>query len=71
LFNFYQDFESLIDFENPNYKLLLERMDLIVKSKFDRENRLSSGKNRNEIMKEKETHLLKTTNVGTNKIVIT
>ena len=52
LFNFYQDFESLIDFENPNYKLLLERMDLIVKSKFDRENRLSSGKNRNEIMKE-------------------
>ena len=52
LFNFYQDFESLIDFENPNYKLLLERMDLIIKSKFDRENRLSSGKNRNEIMKE-------------------
>ena len=52
LFNFYQDFESLIDFENPNYKLLLERMDLIVKSKFDSENRLSSGKNRNEIMKE-------------------
>ena len=52
LFHFYTDFESLIDFENPNYKLLLDRMDLIVKSKFDRENRLNSGKNRNEIIKE-------------------
>ena len=52
LFNFYTDFESLIDFENPNYKLLLNRMDLIVKSKFDRENKLNSGKNRNEIIKE-------------------
>ena len=52
LFHFYTDFESLIDFENPNYKLLIDRMDLIVKSKFDRENRLNSGKNRNEIIKE-------------------
>jgi hypothetical protein len=52
LFNFYPDFESLKDFENPNYKLLLERMDLVVKSKFDRENRLNSGKNKNEIIKE-------------------
>ena len=52
LFNFYTDFESLIDFENPNYKLLLERMDLIVKAKFDRENKLNSGKNRKEIIKE-------------------
>ena len=52
LFHFYTDFESIIDFENPNYKLLLDRMDLIVKSKFDRENRLNSGKNRNEIIKE-------------------
>jgi hypothetical protein len=52
LFNFYPDFESLKDFENPNYKLLLERMDLIVKSKFDRENRLNSGKNKNELIKE-------------------
>ena len=52
LFHFYTDFESLIDFENPNYKLLLDRMDLIVKSKFDRENRLNSGKNRNELLKE-------------------
>ena len=52
LFNFYLDFESLIDFDNPNYKLLLERMDLIVKSKFDRENRLNSGKNKNELIKE-------------------
>ena len=52
LFHFYTDFESLIDFENPNYKLLLDRMDLIVKSKFDRENRLNSGKNRNELFKE-------------------
>ena len=52
LFNFYLDFESLIDFDNPNYKLLLERMDLIVKSKFDRENRLTSGKNKNELIKE-------------------
>ena len=52
LFHFYTGFESLIDFENPNYKLLLDRMDLIVKSKFDRENRLNSGKNRNELIKE-------------------
>ena len=52
LFNFYPDFESLKDFENPNYKLLLERMDLIVKSKFDRENRLNSGKNKKELIKE-------------------
>ena len=51
LFNFYLDFESLIDFDNPNYKLLLERMNLIVKSKFDRENRLNSGKNKNELIK--------------------
>ena len=52
LFHFYPEFESLKDFENPNYKLLLERMDLIVKSKFDRENRLNSGKNKNELIKE-------------------
>ena len=52
LFNFYPDFESLIDFENPDYKLLLERMDLVVKSKFDRENKLNSGINRNELIKE-------------------
>lgn len=52
LFHFYPDFESLKDFENPNYKLLLERMDLIVKSKFDRENRLNSGKTKNEIIRE-------------------
>ena len=52
LFHFYPDFESLKDFENPNYKLLLERMDLIVKSKFDRENRLNSGKTKNEIVRE-------------------
>jgi len=52
LFHFYPDFESLKDFENPNYKLLLERMDLIVKSKFDRENRLNSGKNKKELIKE-------------------
>ena len=52
LYNFYRDFESLLDFENPDYKLLLDRMDLIVKSKFDRENRLNSGKNKLEILKE-------------------
>jgi len=52
LFHFYNDFESLLDFENPDYKLLLERMDLIVKSKFDRENRLTSDKNKLEIIKE-------------------
>ena len=52
LFHFYPDFESLKDFENPDYKLLLERMDLIVKSKFDRENRLNSGKNKNELSRE-------------------
>ena len=52
LFHFYPDFESLKDFENPDYKLLLERMDLVVKSKFDRENRLNSGKNKNEIFRE-------------------
>ena len=52
LFNFYIDFESLLDFDNPDYKLLLERMDLKVKTKFDRENRLSSGKNKLEILKE-------------------
>lgn len=52
LYHFYNDFESLLDFENPDYKLLLERMDLIVKSKFDRENKLNSGKNKLEILKE-------------------
>ena len=52
LYHFYRDFESLLDFENPDYKLLLNRMDLIVKSKFDRENRLNSGKNKLEILKE-------------------
>ena len=52
LFHFYSDFEALKDFENPNYKLLLERMDLVVKSKFDRENRLNSGKNKKELIKE-------------------
>ena len=52
LYHFYRDFESLLDFENPDYKLLLGRMDLIVKSKFDRENRLNSGKNKLEILKE-------------------
>lgn len=52
MFNFYIDFQELIDLENPDYKLLLERMDLIVKSRFDRENRLASDKNRLEIVKE-------------------
>ena len=52
LFHFYNDFISLIDFENPDYKLLLERMDLKVKAKFDRENRLTSGKNKLELIKE-------------------
>ena len=52
MFHFYKDYISLIDFNNPDYKLLLERMDLIVKSKFDRENRLKSGKNKLEIKKE-------------------
>ena len=52
LFHFYRDFISLLDFDNPDYKLLLERMDLIVKSKFDRENRLTSDKNKLELIKE-------------------
>ena len=52
LFHFYNDFISLLDFDNPDYKLLFERMDLKVKSKFDRENRLSSGKNKLELIKE-------------------
>ena len=52
LYHFYRDFESLLDFENPDYKLLFNRMDLVVKSKFDRENRLNSGKNKLEILKE-------------------
>ena len=52
LFHFYNDFTSLLDFDNPDYKLLLERMDLIVKTKFDRENRLTSDKNKLELIKE-------------------
>ena len=52
LFHFYNDFVSLLDFDNPDYKLLLQRMDLVVKTKFDRENRLSSGKNKLELIKE-------------------
>ena len=52
LFHFYNDFISLLDFDNPDYKLLLERMDLVVKSKFDRENRLTSDKNKLELIKE-------------------
>jgi len=52
LFHFYKDYISLIDFNNPDYKLLLERMDLLIKSKFNRENRLKSGKNKLELKKE-------------------
>ena len=52
LFHFYNDFVSLLDFDKPDYKLLLQRMDLVVKTKFDRENRLSSGKNKLELIKE-------------------
>ena len=52
LFHFYNDFISFLDFDNPDYKLLLDRMDLTVKSKFDRENRLTSGKNKLELIKE-------------------
>ena len=52
LFHFYNDFVSFLDFDNPDYKLLLQRMDLTVKAKFDRENRLSSGKNKLELIKE-------------------
>ena len=52
LFHFYKDFVSLLDFDNPDYKLLLERMDLLVKSKFDRENRLTHDKNKLELIKE-------------------
>ena len=52
VYHFYKDFISLIDYENPNYKLLLDRMDLIIKSKFNRENKLDSGKNKLELIKE-------------------
>ena len=52
LFHFYNDFKSLLDFDKPDYKLLFERMDLVVRSKFDRENRLTSDKNKLEIIKE-------------------
>ena len=52
VFHFYKDFVSLIDFENPDYKNLLEKMDLIIKANFDRENRLDSGKNKLELIRE-------------------
>ena len=52
VYHFYKDFISLIDYENPNYKLLLDRMNLIIKSKFNRENKLDSGKNKLELIKE-------------------
>lgn len=52
MFNFYVDFQTSLDFENPNYSVLLERMDLLVKAKFNRENKLNSGKNTKEIKKE-------------------
>ena len=52
VFHFYLDFEKQLDFENPDYNLLLERMDLIVKSKFNRENKLTSDKNKRELTQE-------------------
>ena len=52
VFHFYKDFVSLIDFENPDYRNLLEKMDLIIKANFDRENRLDSGKNKLELIRE-------------------
>ena len=52
VFHFYKDFVSLIDFEYPDYKNLLEKMDLIIKANFDRENRLDSGKNKLELIRE-------------------
>ena len=52
LFHFYNDFTSLLDFDNSDYKLLLERIDLIVKTQFDRENWLTSDKSKLELIKE-------------------
>ena len=52
VFHFYLDFEKQLDFENPDYNLLLERMDLIIKSKFNRENKLTSDKNKNQLTRE-------------------
>lgn len=52
VFHFYTDFENLIDFENPDYYLLLERMDTVVKARFNRENNLSLDKNKLQLMHE-------------------
>jgi hypothetical protein len=52
LFFFYKDYESLLDFDNPDYKLLLNRMDLVVKMKFDWINRLNYEKNKLELNKD-------------------
>ena len=52
VFHFYSDFENQLDFENPDYNLLLERMDLIIKSYFNRENKLTSDKNKLQLTHE-------------------
>lgn len=45
LFHFYKDFENMLDFESPNYPLLLDRMDLLVKSKVELEADINSLQN--------------------------
>ena len=52
LYFFYKDYESLLDFDNPDYKLLLNRMDSVVKKKFDWINRLNYEKNKLELNKD-------------------
>ena len=53
LFYFSQVFDSLLDFDDPDYKLLLYRMDLVVKSKFDNDkNKMDHIKNKLELNKD-------------------
>ena len=41
LFGFYKEIENNLDFNNPNYNQLLQKMDLKIKAKFNEENKLS------------------------------
>lgn len=50
LFHFYKDFINMLDFENPNYPLLVDRMDLLVKSKLELECNINSLQNSRQLV---------------------
>lgn len=52
LFYFYKDILGMIDYSNPNYNQLYQKLDLKIKAYFEAQNKITPDLNRNEVAKE-------------------